>query len=222
MASFPTSVKSFTSKVDGVDYPQAVHVNDLQDEVNAIETDIGTTAAGGVNVFKRINNLTVTSAPVLTSDYLGIYSSSDATAYKVLGENVGGYVLYGYFGLGANPADATTYYFSPYPLAGLMTSAASHKIRFPRAGVLRRVYIEGLITGTLGTTETSTISFRLNDTTDTTITSTAAFNATPFSISNTSMTVTIAAGDYGTLKWATPTWVTNPTGVSMVATLWIA
>lgn len=37
MASYPTAVKSFTSKNDGVDYPQAAHVNDLQDEVQAIE-----------------------------------------------------------------------------------------------------------------------------------------------------------------------------------------
>lgn len=38
MASFPTSVKSFTTKVDGVDNVQASHVNDLQAEVVAIET----------------------------------------------------------------------------------------------------------------------------------------------------------------------------------------
>jgi len=41
-ASYPSSIKTFTAKVDAVDYPQAVHVNDLQDEVNAIETELGT------------------------------------------------------------------------------------------------------------------------------------------------------------------------------------
>jgi len=224
MASFPTTVKTYTSKTDGVDYPQAAHVNELQDEVTAIETDIGTTAAGGVNIFKRINNLTVTSAPILTSDYLSIYSSSDATAYKVLGENVGGYCLDAHFSAstGSNPADATTYYFSPFTNQGLVTVAAQHKIRVPRAGVVRRVYIDGIVTGTLATTETSTISFRLNDTTDTTVTSAAVFNATPFSFSNTSMSVSVALGDYFTLKWVTPTWSTNPTGVLMVAKIWIA
>lgn len=39
-ASYPTSVKSFTTKVDGVDYPQAAHINDLQLEVTAIETKL--------------------------------------------------------------------------------------------------------------------------------------------------------------------------------------
>ena|SRR3990167_4889059 len=39
MASFPASVKSFTTKATG-NTIQAAHVNDLQDEVNAIETDL--------------------------------------------------------------------------------------------------------------------------------------------------------------------------------------
>ena len=39
-ASYPGSVKSFTTKVDGVDDVQAAHVNDLQLEVAAVETDL--------------------------------------------------------------------------------------------------------------------------------------------------------------------------------------
>lgn len=42
MASYPNSIKTFTDKVDGVDIVHAAHVNDLQDEVNAIETELGT------------------------------------------------------------------------------------------------------------------------------------------------------------------------------------
>lgn len=38
-ASFPASVKSFVSRVSG-DTIQPAHVNDLQDEVSAIETDL--------------------------------------------------------------------------------------------------------------------------------------------------------------------------------------
>ena len=37
MAAFPSSDKTFTTKVDGVDYPQASHINDLQGEVSALE-----------------------------------------------------------------------------------------------------------------------------------------------------------------------------------------
>jgi hypothetical protein len=58
MASFPTSVKSFTSKNTG-DVIQAAHVNDLQDEVNAIE-------AGYLNGTANLNSsrATVTSLQV--------------------------------------------------------------------------------------------------------------------------------------------------------------
>jgi len=61
MADFPTTVTSYSSKTDNVDYPQASHINLLQDEVVALETEIGTTAAGGTNPLKRINNLTTDS-----------------------------------------------------------------------------------------------------------------------------------------------------------------
>ncbi len=36
-AWYPGNVKLFTTKQDGVDFPQASHINDLQDEVTAIE-----------------------------------------------------------------------------------------------------------------------------------------------------------------------------------------
>lgn len=40
---YPGSVQSFTTKQDGVDYPQASHINQLQTEVEAIETELITT-----------------------------------------------------------------------------------------------------------------------------------------------------------------------------------
>lgn len=39
--NFPTSLDTWTAKVDGTDYPQASHVNNLQDAVNALETKVG-------------------------------------------------------------------------------------------------------------------------------------------------------------------------------------
>jgi hypothetical protein len=65
-ASFPTAIKSFTTKVDGVDDVQAAHINDLQDEVVAVETVLltGWTAAGetwtrtGANTFTVPGNVT--------------------------------------------------------------------------------------------------------------------------------------------------------------------
>jgi len=39
-ASYPGSVKTFTTKVNGVDAPDAEHINDLQLEVAAVETEL--------------------------------------------------------------------------------------------------------------------------------------------------------------------------------------
>lgn len=40
-ASYPSSIKSFTTKVDNVDDVEAEHINSLQEEVVAIETALG-------------------------------------------------------------------------------------------------------------------------------------------------------------------------------------
>ena len=72
-----------------------------------------------------------------------------------------------------------------------------------------------------GSNEQSTISFRLNDTTDTTITTTADFSSTQVYIANTSLNIAVVAGDYGHIKWVTPTWVTNPTTLRVFGTIYI-
>lgn len=44
--NFPTSLDSWTAKTDGVDYPQAAHINNLQDAVDALETKVGINSSG--------------------------------------------------------------------------------------------------------------------------------------------------------------------------------
>ena len=39
--SFPTSLDSFTTKTDSVDYPQAIDINDVQDAIEALEAKVG-------------------------------------------------------------------------------------------------------------------------------------------------------------------------------------
>lgn len=58
-ASYPSSVKSFTTKVDFTDTVLAAHVNDLQDEVNSIESTLGSsikTGSGWVGSFDQITS----------------------------------------------------------------------------------------------------------------------------------------------------------------------
>lgn len=57
-ASYPAAVKSFTTKADNVDTIFADHVNDLQDEMVAVQNELGTDPAGGFATVKaRIADL---------------------------------------------------------------------------------------------------------------------------------------------------------------------
>lgn len=48
-ATFPSGVKNFTPKTDGVDKIYAAHINDIQDEVMAIETELTKTTGSVVD-----------------------------------------------------------------------------------------------------------------------------------------------------------------------------
>lgn len=117
-----------------------------------------------------------------------------------------------------SPADSTTYYFGEY----VTTSATAAPIWLPRAGTVKAVYMSVVVGGTLGTTETSTLSFRLNNTTDTTITSVLTAAAARTDFSNSALAIAVAAGDYCSIKWVTPAWVTNPTTIILSGVIFVA
>lgn len=118
-----------------------------------------------------------------------------------------------------NPADATTYYFGGLHGAGLGTTGGGRRIYIPRAGTVTKAYL--VFTCSTGSNETSTVSFRLNDTTDTTISTTVALNASPHVASKTDLSISVSAGDFFEIKWVSPTWATNPTAVSVSGVIWI-
>lgn len=56
MAQYPTAIKSFTNLVNGVNDVLAAHVNNRQDEIVAIETELGTDVAGNdTDLVTRLN-----------------------------------------------------------------------------------------------------------------------------------------------------------------------
>lgn len=114
-----------------------------------------------------------------------------------------------------SPADATTYYFGGFATQSWTTTAATRRLYIPSDCTLTKAYVAFYVATTAGTTETSTISVRVNNTTDTTISSGVAFGAFgSFVFSNSSMSIALTAGDYIEIKWVTPTWATNPAGIS--------
>ena len=221
-ASFPTSEKSFTTKVDGVDYPQAAHINDIQLEVAALEAEIGATSDNATAVFARMNNLTADAAPVHTTDYIVTYDATATAPKKVLLGTAAPMVLPASTGAAAfNPADATTYYWGGLAPGIIPTSTAgTRRLYIMRAGTITAADI--LIGCSAGTSENSTISIRLNDTTDTTISSVVDLSSTLFHVQTTGLNIAVVAGDYVEIKWVTPSWSTNPTAVFAHAQLLIS
>ena len=117
-----------------------------------------------------------------------------------------------------DPADSTTYYMGAFGnILGLTTTADISRLYFPQAGTVVSVSGFVLVSSVLGSSETMTLSFRLNDTTDTTITSTLTMDALQVAFSNNALSIAIAQNDYCELKVVTPAWVTNPTQVYMRA-----
>ena len=79
-ASFPTTIKSFTAVTDGVDYPEAVDINSLQEEVTAIGTLVGA-AASKVQIYNLATENVSTAATILS------FAGSVAVKMVVVGIN---------------------------------------------------------------------------------------------------------------------------------------
>lgn len=80
-ASYPTTVKSFTTKVDFTDTVLAAHVNSLQEEVVAVQTELGTDVAvgsGWVGVFDQVTTNWSTLKDRITNMEYGIQDAIDA------------------------------------------------------------------------------------------------------------------------------------------------
>lgn len=117
-----------------------------------------------------------------------------------------------------SPVDATIYY-SASPGASSSTSANGGRVKIAQSGTITACYVTAQSSGTVGTTETSTLSIRLNNTTDTTVSSAVVLDTGVHDYSNTSLSIAVAAGDYIQLKLLTPTWATNPGFIAVSATI---
>lgn len=97
-ASFPTSIKTFTTKTDDLDYPLAEHINSPQDEIVALETLLGANGRswigegqmknGKLSVSVATNDLTVavvTIAGTAASASNPIYVRINNTVRKITG-----------------------------------------------------------------------------------------------------------------------------------------
>ena len=116
-----------------------------------------------------------------------------------------------------SPADATQYYCANSTPG--TTDGSAPGVYFGRGGTITAIYITFTQTTAIGTSETSTVAFRLNKTTSTNVSTAVTNNAGLTGFSNTGLSIAVVAGDYFGVHWTTPTWTTNPTGVVINVTV---
>lgn len=124
-------------------------------------------------------------------------------------------------GAGAiNPTDGSTYYMGGLSGAGVTTSNTGiRRFYIPKTGVIKSAHVYFLNPGTLGSSETSSIYIRKNNTTDYLISNAVINDAVSVHLENDALAIQVVAGDYIEIKWICPTWVTNPTSVRYMVTL---
>lgn len=126
-----------------------------------------------------------------------------------------GYTLLASSGVANSPADATTYYFGSVLSRTFFVTAGNARVYIPKAGTITRVEIHWRQETTPATAETSTIYLRLNDTTDTVLSAAVKNDGTLDYINVTGLSIAVVAGDYYEIKWVTPSWATNPVGLTV-------
>lgn len=126
---------------------------------------------------------------------------------------------------GLNLADSTTYYMGQGGYA-VSTTVNTRNVYIPFTSVLTNVTINaGAINA--ASTEDTTVIFRLNNTTDTTLSSTVKFsggnaqsNGTILAYNITGLNISVTAGNFFEIKFNTPAWATNPTNASLLIHLY--
>lgn len=160
----------------------------------------------------RANFISGTAIAVSAADNSGT-NSTDVTI------NGKGYVMPIISGAW-NPADGIQYFAGITAQAPAATAARTNGV-FPKTGTIKRIDVNVQVTGTLGSNENTSLQFRLNNTTNTLITNAAQLTAATQSFSITGQSIAVAAGDTYEIRLDSPTWATNPTGVSLGGTIYV-
>jgi len=180
-------------------------------ELSGDVTTSGSNAATLANTAVTPGSCTFCSATFDSKGRATSQSSGTPTGYTLF---VGAAAL--------NPSDATTYFIGGNYSLTPNTNSTVGRIYIPKTGTVKAVYFVITKTGTTGTSEQSTLSIRINNTTDTTISATVDTSvSTVIPVINAAMSLAVTVGDLFEIKWVTPTWVTNPTVLTFSGTVYI-
>jgi hypothetical protein len=130
-----------------------------------------------------------------------------------------GYTLPLFSAAAWNPADAQTVFVGSN-IVGIAGTWNDARVEVPKAGVIRRIWYNVRVNGTLGSGETVQHFLRLNDATDFALAN-GTYAAAQQNLVNANFGQVVAAGDYIASKIVTPTFVNNPTNVFIYALAYI-
>jgi hypothetical protein len=161
-------------------------------------------------------------APKLPNDATKYYNGTGGFTVPAGGGGLG-YSLTFTGPVGLNPtglAASTTYYLGATSQTGWLGQANEgvSRVYVPQAGTIKTAFVAFSHT-VPGTSETSTISIRVSDTTDTAISSAVTNDSANTVFSNTALSIAVLRGDFLEIKWVTPAWVAAPTGVHATVTV---
>ena len=143
--------------------------------------------------------------------------TSRSNIYSAINTKSAGYALM----LGALAGALTgggTIYFG-HPSRAAAGTAAIHRIYIPQSGTIKSVYIISS-SATAGTSESWTMSVRLNNASNTSIGSVSAATTTRV-WSGTGLNIAVVAGDYVEITTTNPSWATAPGSTSWYGTIYI-
>lgn len=119
---------------------------------------------------------------------------------------------------GLSPADSTTYYWGQFTLFNPSTSAASQRTEIEQPCEITDVRWVSIVQSATGSTNNVTLSVWKNDTEAFTL-GTQQWNTSTGTTYN-NLAIPFDTGNDFALRFVTPVWSTNPTGVILGAELW--
>ena len=200
-----------------VTYPDAsvtagkVIVSDGTNYVASTPTFPNASATSGKIIKSDGTNWVASTETYAAPGTSGNVMTSDGTNWTSGGSGGTG-IVYFLQSTPGNPVDSATYFFNTGGTFIASTSEiASGRFMITKSGTINICYGIINVAGTLGSAENCTLNIRKNNTTDTAVTSTLKLTAVNNTFNNTSLGISVAAGDYIGFKFTCPAWATNPT-----------
>jgi hypothetical protein len=214
------AVKSYAQpQLNGTGFVKATGTTISYDNSTYL-TSVGTGVANQLTYWSgtnTISSLTTATYPSLTElSYVKGVTSAIQTQLSGKGYTISAFT--GLNGTTFTPVNAATYYFGNQARIPT-TTAAIWRLYIQRAGTIKRADFVSA-TSTTGTGENISLYIRLNNTTDTLV-ATVGNTSNPRLFQNSSLAISVVAGDYIEMKMICPTWATQPTGFTIGGQIYI-